>query len=99
MFGSGLPVLARDYCCISGSARDVHTHAHTRPDAAAELVHDGLDGHLFDSEGRLGQLLVTMFGSGGSSMLATTKQHVLRLQQLRWNENWNLVVLPVLKRV
>ena len=57
-----------------------------------------MDGHLFDNEERLGQLLVDMFCSS-SSMLAVTKQHVLRLQQKRWNENWNSVVLPVLRRV
>jgi hypothetical protein len=51
---------------------------------------------LFDSEKQLSNLLVKMFG-GSSSMLATTKQNVLRLQTMRWNDNWNSVVLPMLK--
>jgi hypothetical protein len=37
-------------------------------------------------------------GGGGGRLLAESKQHVLRLQQMRWNENWDSVVLPVLRR-
>ncbi len=102
MFGSGLPVLACTYNCISGNiilfAFNFSSRV-TRCDFASELISDGLDGHLFDSEERLGQLLVDMFCSSSSSMLAVTKQHVLRLQQKRWNDNWNSIVLPVLRRV
>ena len=66
----------------------------------SELVHDGLDGHLFKDEQQLSQLLVDMFGSSSSSssMLAATKRQVSRLQQLRWEDNWNSVVLPALTR-
>ena len=67
----------------------------------SELVHDGLDGHLFKDEQQLSQLLVDMVGSSSSSsssMLAATKQQVSRLQQLRWEDNWNSVVLPALTR-
>jgi hypothetical protein len=63
-------------------------------------VHDGRDGHLFKDERQLAQLLIDMFGGKGgrgSGVLEVTKQNVLRLQQKRWDDNWNSVVLPVLK--
>ncbi len=63
-------------------------------------MHDGRDGHLFKDERQLAQLLIDMFGGSGSgsSVLEVTKQNVLRLQQKRWDDNWNSVVLPVLKK-
>jgi hypothetical protein len=60
-------------------------------------VHDGLDGHLFQNEEQLSQLLVELFCSTSRNTLAVTKQHVMRLQQKRWDEHWNSVVLSVLK--
>ncbi|XP_020902415.2 chitobiosyldiphosphodolichol beta-mannosyltransferase [Exaiptasia diaphana] len=82
MFGCGLPVCAIDFKCIS------------------ELVHHNENGLIFKDSKELSKQmkeLLTGFPKSQTKLQAF-RDNLKGFQELRWDESWNNVVLPLLGR-
>ncbi|EDO30988.1 predicted protein, partial [Nematostella vectensis] len=82
MFGSGLPVCAIHFNCLH------------------ELVKHNENGLVFKDSKQLTQQIEELLKNFPvkNTKLQEFRQNLKEFQQIRWEETWNQVVLPVIRR-
>jgi beta-1,4-mannosyltransferase len=85
MFGCGIPVCALQFPCLS------------------ELVVNGENGYCFRTAAELSNQLVSLFKGfpHKADSLRNLEKGVLsgRVFQVRWRENWDTIVIPILTKI
>lgn len=62
-----------------------------------ELVQEGVNGRGFETSAQLTQILTTLLSEAGERELAALRQGAVREGSLRWDEEWDRVVAPLVQ--